>query len=51
METFPARAIEQLGPDFFLQGADLGGDRRLGAEALLRSTGEGAVARDLEKRF
>ena len=48
---FPAGAVEQLGADFFLQGADLGRDGRLGAEALLRGPGEGAVARDFEKRF
>ena len=49
--NFAAGAVEQLGADFFLQGADLGGDGRLGAKTLLRRAGEGAVARDLEKRF
>ena len=48
---FAAGTVEQLGADFFLQGADLGGDGRLCAKALLRRAGERAVARDLEKRF
>ncbi len=46
-----AGAVEQLGPDLFLQGADLRRDGRLRAKALLGSTREGAVARDLKKRF
>src|SRR5712691_7924698 len=46
-----AGAVEQLCADFFLQGADLGRDRGLGAKALLRSAGEGAQACDFEKGF
>ena len=46
-----AAAIEQLGADFFLQGADLRRDRRLGAETPLRRPREAAEPRDLQKRF
>ena len=44
-------AVEQPGADFVLQGADLGGDRRLRAKALLRGAREAAEARDFEERL
>ena len=41
----------ELGDVLVLECADLRGDRRLRAEALLRSFGEAGVARDLEECF
>ena len=43
--------IEEFGADFLLQSAYLGRYRRLRAKALLRGSGEGAMARDLDKGF
>src|ERR1039457_5185264 len=45
----PAAAVEQLGPDFFLQGANLRRDRRLGAKAALGRSREAAEPCDLQK--
>src|SRR5712692_192437 len=46
-----AGAVEELGPDLLLQGANLGGDRWLGAEALLRGTGKRREPCDFQKGF
>ena len=48
---FPAAAIKQLGPNLFLERANLRGDRRLRAEAALRRARETAQARDFQERF
>src|ERR1700733_14902641 len=41
---FAAGAVEKLGADFVFDGANLGGDRGLSAETLLRCPGERGVA-------
>jgi hypothetical protein len=44
-----AGTVEQLGADLLLERADLSGDCRLRAEALLRRAREAGVLRDLEE--
>ena len=44
-------AVQQLGADLFFHGANLRGDRRLGAKALFGRAREAQVARHLQKRF
>ncbi len=46
-----AGAVQQFGADFFLERADLRGDRGLGAEALLRGAREAQQPRHFEKSF
>src|SRR5215471_818381 len=46
---FASGAVEELGPDLILQGANLGRDGRLRAKALFRCAREAGVARYFEK--
>ncbi len=46
---FAAGAVEELGADFVLYGANLGGDSGLSAETLLRCPRERGMARYFEK--
>ena len=48
---FAAGAVEETRTHLLLQRPDLGGDRRLGAETLLRGAGEAGVPCHLEERF